>query len=241
MRNLLLPILLAGSALLTAAEMTPAPAPAPAPAAPAGARFEKEIAGFEAKDKESPPTPGTIEFIGSSTFTRWGTVVADMAPLPVYNHAFGGSQVGDMLRAAPRIVIPNKPKVIVYYCGDNNMTNPEKADPEVPVKGFADFVALIHAELPETRIIYVSIKPSPSRWAVWPKSSEANTRIKALCEADPKLTYVDIAPALLGADGKPDESLYIKDRLHTTPEGYAKITAILKPAVERTWAAVSAH
>ena len=234
MRNLLLPFLLAGSALLTAAETTPAPAAA-------GPRFEKEIAGFEAKDQEHPPTPGTIEFIGSSTFTRWTTVVADMAPLPVYNHAFGGSGVGDVLRAAPRIVIPNKPKVVVYYCGDNNMTDPVKADPAVPVKGFTDFVALVRADLPETRFVYVSIKPSPSRWAVWPKASEANAEVKALCAKDDKLTYVDIAPALLGTDGKPDESLYVKDRLHPTPEGYTKIAAILKPAVEKTWAAVSAH
>lgn len=231
MRNLLLPILLAGSALLCAAETAPAPA---------GPRFEKEISAYEAKDKENPPTPGTIEFIGSSTFTRWSTVVADMAPLPVFNHAFGGSAVGDMLRAAPRIVIPHKPKVIVYYCGDNNMTKGENSDPEVPVTGFADFVALVRADLPETRFVYVSIKPSPSRWAAWPKVSEANSKIKALCEADAKLAFVDISPALLGADGKPDESLYVKDRLHTTAEGYAKIAAILKPAVEKAWAEANA-
>ena len=87
-----------------------------------------------------------------------------------------------MLRAAPRIVIPNKPKIVVYYCGDNNMTDAEKSDPAVPVKGFTDFVAAVRAELPETRFIYVSIKPSPSRWAVWPKASGVNDQIKALCE-----------------------------------------------------------
>lgn len=240
MRHLLAILLTCTAGLIAAETVTPAPAPTPAPAS-AGPRFEKEISAYESKDKENPPAPGTIEFIGSSTFTRWGTVVADMAPLPVFNRAFGGSAVGDMLRAAPRIVIPNKPKVIVYYCGDNNMTKGESSDPEVPVKGFADFVALVRADLPETRFVYVSIKPSPSRWAAWPRVSEANAKLKELCAVDPKLTFVDISPALLGADGKPDESLYVKDRLHTTAEGYARIAAILKPVLEKTWAAASAQ
>ena len=230
MRKFLLPALFTCSAMLAAADATP----------PAGPRFEKDIANYEAKDKEHPPATGTIEFIGSSTFTRWTSVVEEMAPLPVYNHAFGGSQVADVLRAVPRLVLPNKPKIVVYYCGDNNMTDPVKADPAIPVQGFVDFVAAVRVELPATRFIYVSIKPSPSRWAMWPKASEANAKVKAICAADPKLTYVDIAPALLGADGKPDETLYVKDHLHTTPVGYAKITAILKPVIAHTWAEVSA-
>ena len=151
-----------------------------------------------------------------------------------------GSVVADVLYAVPRLVLPYKPKVVVNYCGDNNMTDPVKSDPSVPVKGFSDFVAAVRAELPTTRFIYVSIKPSPSRWAMWAKASEANTLIKTLCAADPLLTYVDIAPALLDDKGQPVESLYVKDRLHPTAEGYARIAAIVKPVVEKVWAAANA-
>ena len=206
-------------------------------AGPAAWQFEKQVANYEAKDKANPPAVGTIAFIGSSTFTRWASVVTDMAPLPVYNHAFGGSRVADVLRAAPRLILPNKPRVIVYYCGDNDMVQ-ESADPAVPVQGFKDFVTKVRAELPTVCIVYVSIKPSPSRIAVWPKAQIANAQVQTYCASDSKLTYVDIGKSLLDADGKPQETLYVKDRLHLTEEGYKLITAVLKPAVEKVWKTV---
>ena len=36
--------------------------------------------------------PGKILFVGSSIFRLWESVRTDMAPLPVFNHAFGGSR-----------------------------------------------------------------------------------------------------------------------------------------------------
>lgn len=199
--------------------------------------FEQAVANHEQSDRERPPQPGGIAFIGSSTFTMWKSLAASMAPLPAYNRAFGGSRVSDMLLAAPRIIIPNKPAIVVYYCGDNNLTS-AKADPQVAVQGFADFVALIRAGLPGTRIVYVSIKPSPSRWDAWPRVSAANAAIRALCDADPKLlTFVDLAPVLLGEDGQPIAALYRKDRLHLTEDAYARVTGVLKPVLERLWSA----
>ncbi|MEK7412716.1 MAG: GDSL-type esterase/lipase family protein [Planctomycetota bacterium] len=207
--------------------------PVPVAVAPVW-QFEKQVADYEAKDKANPPAIGTIVFIGSSTFTRWSSVVTDMAPLPVYNHAFGGSRTADVLQAVPRLIVPNKPKVIVYYCGDNDMAK-ESADPAVPVQGFKDFVAKVRADLPTVRIIYVSIKPSPSRIAVWPKAQIANAQVQTYCASDPTLTYVEIGKQLLDSDGKPKETLYVKDRLHLNEEGYKLITVVLKPEVEKVW------
>lgn len=204
-------------------------------------KYEKTVASFEAKDKEAPPTPGTIAFIGSSTFTMWKGVATDMAPLPVYNRAFGGSRTADMLKAYPRLLLPNKPKVIVYYCGDNDMASGATADPAVPVKGFTDFVAAVRADLPKTRIVYASIKPSSSRIAAWPKVQIANAQLQEFCAKDPLLTFVDIGKSLLDAEGKPNDALYIKDRLHLNAEGYKLVTAVLKPAVEKAWKDASAE
>lgn len=53
------------------------------------ARFATAIAAFEAQDKTAPPAKGGILFIGSSIFRQWTNVAEQMAPLPVFNRAFG--------------------------------------------------------------------------------------------------------------------------------------------------------
>ena len=51
--------------------------------------WETSIRRFEAQDRADPPAPGLIVFTGSSSFTFWSTLAADMAPLPVLNRGFG--------------------------------------------------------------------------------------------------------------------------------------------------------
>lgn len=203
-------------------------------------RFEKEIAAFEQADLTAPPTPGTIEFIGSSTFRLWDTLQADMAPLPVFNRAFGGSQVQDVLRVAPRIVIPYKPKVIVYFCGGNNLTTPETAKPQVVVAGFTDFLALVRKELPEVRVVFMSINPCPKRFAAWPQVAEANATVKAMCATDDKLLYAETAPFFFADETTLKSDLYKADGVHPNAKGYVGITERLKPVVEQAWQAANA-
>jgi lysophospholipase L1-like esterase len=204
-------------------------------------KYEKAVASYEAKDQESPPADGGIMCIGSSTFTRWKTLTEDLAPLPVYNRAFGGSTTADVLRAAPRLVLPRKPKVVVYYCGDNDLSNPDKDDAVATAKGFTDFVTTVRSALPQTRFVYVSIKPSPKRVASWANAQAAHAAVKARCEQDPMLAFVDIAPAILDAQGQPRAELFVEDRLHLNAEGYRGITALIKPVVERAWHAANAQ
>lgn len=222
--------LLLATALSFAADGAAAGAAAPATSAPAN--FDKAIQTLEGKVKALPQ--GGIIAIGSSTFTRWGTMAQDLAPLPVFNAAFGGSRTKDVLAAVPRLVLPAKPKVVVYYCGDNDMGG-ATSDPQVPIANFKAFLVALRAELPDVKVVYVAIKPSPKREAAWEKVQEVNGAIKAVCAADPALTYVDFSSILLGADGKPDPTLYVEDHLHVTKETYVKFTAMLKPAVEKAW------
>lgn len=199
-------------------------------------RFERDIAAYEAKDKAAAPASGTIAFVGSSTFRRWSSLAQDMAPLPVYNRAFGGSGVQDQLKAAPRILFPYKPKVVVYYCGDNNVGS-DKADPAVVLKGFSDFRALLRLELPATRIVHVGIKPSIKRLAAWPIAEKANALVRDFAAKDPLIICVDPASVLLDDQGAIKPGIYSKDDLHLNPQGYELMTALIKPAVEQAWKA----
>lgn len=202
-------------------------------------KFAKEWKAYQELDKKNPPTENGIVFIGSSTFRMWKTLVADMAPLPVMNRGFGGAQVADAVECIPHIVLPYKPRVIVYYVGDNDVKD-EKADSQVPYDGFVRFVQAVRKELPQVHIMYVSIKPSPKRAAAWPLAKQINTTIAQACAGDENLSFIDISSALLDKDSKVRPELFLKDQLHMTPEGYAGWTPIVKSALEKVWAKVNA-
>ena len=87
--------------------------------------------------------------------------------------------------------------------------------------------------MPECRLVFLSIKPSASRWNLWPQVQEANARIRTLCESvgEPRLRFVDVASPLLGADGKPDPKLFLEDRLHLNEAGYDVWRGVLAPVL----------
>jgi lysophospholipase L1-like esterase len=62
---------------------------------------------------------------------------------------------------------------------------------------------------------------------MWPQAQRANELVRDYCGRGPHLHYVDVASILLGADGRPDPSLYLPDALHLNEAGYAAWTRLL--------------
>ena len=186
---------------------------------PAEPPFEKEIRAFEAADAKSPPAPGGVLFVGSSSIRLWATLAKDFPDLPVINRGFGGSQIADSTRYADRIVIPYKPRTIVMYAGDNDVAAGKS--PERVLTDFKAFVEKVHAALPETQVLFISIKPSVARWELVGKMREANRLVREFAESDEKLGYVDVFTPMLGEDGKPRGELLGPDGLHLNEKGYA--------------------
>ncbi len=121
-------------------------------------------------------------------------------------------------------------KVIVFYEGDNDIASGKS--PQRVLEDYKTFVNLVSKKLPKTPVIFIAIKPSSSRWDVWPKMKEANDMIKAYSDKNKKLFFADIAAPLIGKNGKPDDSLFLKDLLHLNKKGYALWTGVLKPVIK---------
>ncbi len=201
-------------------------------------RFQKDIEAFLAADRTSPPPRGGILFIGSSIFRQWEKLPQQMAPLPVYNRAFGGSLTTDVLYYMDRVVLPYEPRVIVYYCGSNDINAGRTAD-EI-FTGFRLFTERVQAKLPHTRIIYVSINRAPQKKDKWSVVNAANELAREYCAKNTKqdaLSYVDVNPALFDQSGQPRLELYQPDKLHFKEPAYEAFATILKPAVLRAWKA----
>ena len=201
-------------------------APLVVAAEPGENRWETNIRAFEERDKEDPPPKEAILFAGSSSIVGWD-LPKYFPDMKTVNRGFGGSQITDSTHFAGRIILPHKPKVIVLYAGDNDIAGGKT--PEQVAKDLQAFVKKVHDALPETRILFIAIKPSIARWNLVDAMRDANARIKAITEKDKRLEYVDIDTPMIGKDGKPRPELFKDDGLHLNHEGYLLWTSLVMP------------
>lgn len=228
MRRVLCVCLVAGAAgaVFAAGNTSPEQAAPDTPAAPVENRFEKNIQAFEDTDRTSPPPKNAVLFVGSSSIRMWD-LEKWFPDLPAINRGFGGSTTGEVNLFLDRIVLPYAPKTIVYYAGDNDIAG--KIPAKTVAANFREFARRVHEELPETKIIYVAIKPSPSRWQFAEQTRTANSLVMKLCTPDKRLTYLDVFTPMIGENGEPRRELFLDDMLHLNEEGYRLWTSLLKP------------
>ena len=181
-------------------------------------KWAAAIQKFTEADKTNPPPRDAVVFVGSSSIVKWTSLAQDFPGHTVINRGFGGSQLEDSVFYADRIVTPYRPRTVVLYAGDNDL-NAGKT-PEAVSADFKAFVAKVHARLPQTRVVYIAVKPSPSRWKIKDKGEQTNALIKAECAKDSRLRFVDIWQPMLNEKGEPRPELFVKDMLHMNEAGY---------------------
>ena len=189
--------------------------------------WEPVIEEYEVSDVDNPPDPGSVVFVGSSSIWFWDTLSEDMVPLAALNRGFGGSVIAHATHFADRIVLPYEPSAIVLYAGDNDMALGLSA--ECTLRHYEAFVAHIHAAAPDTPIYFVSIKPSPARWALWEDMRRANTLVEARTTTHSALHFIDVSEAMLDEGSEPIEALFVEDGLHLNAAGYELWTSIIRP------------
>ena len=194
--------------------------------------FADEIAAFGALDASAPPPDAPIVFVGSSSIRLWTALTADMAPLPVLNRGFGGSQLPHLIHYVDETVARYLPRAVVVYAGDNDLDPSTGKSAGDVARDFGTLVATIHAYAPGAHIYFLSIKPSPRRWTRWPEMKRANELIEAQCASDPRLSFVDVATPLL-ENGQPRAELFRFDGLHLNELGYLEWKRALRPILCR--------
>lgn len=191
------------------------------------AQWTEEIAALTKNDTSHPPPRDAVLFIGSSSIRLWSTLSTDFPGVPIIQRGFGGSELADSVFYADRIAIPYHPRAIVLYAGDNDLAAGKT--PEQVAADFAAFREKIAAALPQTRLLYLSIKISASRARLTAAARRANALIAADCAAHPRCTFVDVATPLLDATGTPRPEFFRPDQLHLNAAGYAVWVQVLAP------------
>lgn len=193
------------------------------------ARWEDALAAFAAADLRKTPEPGGVLFVGSSSIRLWDNLESQFEGARVVKRGFGGSRLSDCVRLLDRLVIRYRPRTVLLYAGDNDLA--EGSTPEQVLERVKAFADGVHTRLPETRVAFISIKPSPARRALIERARVANRLVRDYSASHPGVDYIDVFTPMLAADGSPRRELYAQDALHLNDAGYALWRRLIRPFV----------
>lgn len=193
-------------------------------------RFAEDIQKFEELDKQKP-SEGVILFVGSSSIRFWVTLQQDFPDQEVLNRGFGGSHMSDLLYYLDELVLKYKPKKVFIYEGDNDIN--DKEDSASILKEATQIVQMIHQALPNTKIIFISAKPSIARWNLKNQYLQLNYRLRSYANQYSYLDYIDVWTPMLDAQGNPMADIFIEDNLHMNAKGYAIWQKVIEPYVKK--------
>jgi lysophospholipase L1-like esterase len=190
-------------------------------------QWEKEIAAYEASDRQSPPPKGGALFIGSSTIRLWKTLDKDFPNHKVINRGFGGSEIVDSTHFSGRLIFPHEPRQIFLRAGGNDIHNGRT--PREVAADFVGFVRVVRTRLPKAEILYIAVSPAPARWGETDKYRELNRMIRAVALDMPRVGFIDAFDVSLDPNGQAIPGRFVKDKLHFSPEGYTFLAERVRP------------
>src|SRR6185437_15518552 len=170
--------------------------------------FYDEIEHFKKLDSVQFPSKNAILFVGSSLFRKWEDVQNYFPGETIINRGFGGSELTDAIRYANDIIIPYHPRQIVIYSGENDLAYSDSITPQIVLSRFKKLFNIIRSSMPAVPVIYISIKPSPSRQRLMPEMLVANTLIKQYLQTKKKTVFVDVYHKMLDAKGNPMPDIF---------------------------------
>jgi len=191
--------------------------------------FIGEILEFKKQDVANPPPSNPILFVGSSSFRKWTDVSNYFPGYTILNRGFGGSSFPDVIRYAPDIIYPYHPKQVVIYCGDNDLASSDSITADTVFERFKVLFDGIRNNLPNENIVFVSIKPSPSRARLMKKMEQANLLIQTYLSIQQRASFADVYHKMLKPDGTVMTDIFLEDNLHMNAKGYAIWQKVIEP------------
>lgn len=192
--------------------------------------YDADIATIKKYDQVYEPAKDPILFVGSSSIRKWVHLQQAFGSYNVINRGIGGAVVDDITYYIQDLIFAYNPRQIVLYVGENDVPK-ENESPQVILDKTITLYKAIREKLPEVPIVYIGMKPSPSRDKFQEKCREANTLIQQFFAKEKNVVFVDVYTPML-KDGKSRPELFGPDMLHMNATGYAIWEAAVKPLLK---------
>jgi len=180
--------------------------------------FYQDVQTIKSYDKiyQTPAHP--ILFVGSSSIRKWEHLQMAFGQYNVLNRGIGGAVINDITYYIQDLIFCYQPRQIVLYVGENDVVSPTENADTILNRTIVLYRA-IRAQMPDVPIVYIGMKPSPSRDKFMPKTAEANRLIRQFFSTEKNVVFVDVYPLML-RDGHSRPELFGPDMLHMNLDGY---------------------
>jgi len=202
-----------------------------------GKKWEDEIKKLEVLDKKETYSNQAVLFIGSSSIRLWKSIEEDLDTYEPIKRGYGGAHYYDIIHFTNRLVSPHKVKAIAifvanYITGIENGINNQTVNRDLSPKEVLRLVKFVTKEIRKSHekvpVFFIETTPTSKRWKVWDKISKANDLIENYTSKYENLYYINTRSFYIGSDGIPNDSLFVKDKLHLNREGYKLWGKIIK-------------
>ncbi len=186
--------------------------------------YAQMLTAYEAENQMYDALEVDIAFLGDS-ITAGYDVKTYYAEYLVTNRGIGGETTYGLKDRLAVSVLDLKPKVCVMLIGGNNI--------DTMFDDYEDILITFQQQIPETKIVLVSLSPTSDPIAERNKTlAYNNVKIKLLADQY-GYEFVDIYTLLFDLESGKMKAEYTPDGAHHTPAGYRVITDAVKPVVDR--------
>jgi lysophospholipase L1-like esterase len=181
-------------------------------------RFKEQIDELVNKEYNFSTHKKLVVFTGSSSIRMWNDVQSYFPEYNVINNGFGGSHFSDLLYFYNEMIVKPAPEILFIYEGDNDLASNKK--PKKILKEAKELTEKIQQDLPETRVVFISPKPSISRIKLKNSYISFNKKLKKFCEKNGKIEFADVWYPMLDNKGNVFKDVFLEDGLHMNKKGY---------------------
>ena len=189
--------------------------------------FYADVQTIKSYDKLFKPPVHPILFVGSSSIRKWDDLQLAFGQYNVLNRGIGGAVISDIKYYLKDIVFDYEPRQIVLYVGENDVVAPTETADTI-FNRTVNLYQAIRAKMPDVQIVYIAMKPSPSRDQFREKTMAANNLIRKFLATQKNVVFVDVF-ALMLKDGHSRPELFVSDMLHMNQLGYDIWNKAVKP------------
>ncbi|WP_026777273.1 GDSL-type esterase/lipase family protein [Polaribacter sp. Hel_I_88] len=189
-------------------------------------RFTKQVQNLYKKEYHFNPGKKLVVFTGSSSIRKWIDIQDYFPTVNVINNGFGGSEFSDLTHFYDELILKHAPEILFIYEGDNDIGRGKSVH---KVKRQAiNLVKRIKHDLPNTKVIFISPKPSLARKNIKNKYIRFNKKLQRYCQKTDNIQFADVWTVMMDENGNVFDDIFIADGLHMNKKGYDLWATILE-------------